>query len=77
MADLDDDEDLTLPPEEPSPFDFCGHDPDQLRRAWIFGLLADSEIDGRVLVENMARVELWLKTGNVEKEKTPLKVARA
>ena len=61
---------------EPAPFEFCKSD-DELRRAWIFGLLATPDIDGKVLVENMSRVESWLKTGAVEKERAPLKVAKA
>jgi hypothetical protein len=69
------DDEPTHPLEEPSPLEFCKDD-DELRRAWIFGLLADPQIDGRVLVENMARVEVWLTTGAVEiaKDKPTLKV---
>lgn len=70
---MDDD---AITTDEPSPLEFCKDD-DELRRAWIFGLLASPEIDGKVLVENMARVERWLKSGEVEKERTPLKVAKA
>lgn len=67
------DDEPTNPLEDPSPFEFC-QDDDELRRAWIFGLLADPQIDGRVLVENMARVEAWLKAGTVEKAQPSLKV---
>jgi hypothetical protein len=61
---------------EPAPFEFCKSD-DELRRAWIFGILANSDIAGTALVENMALVERWLKTGETgSKDKPALKVAR-
>lgn len=38
-------------------------DPDEQRRAFILTLMASADIDGKILVENMRRVETWLRTG--------------
>jgi hypothetical protein len=38
-------------------------DPDEHRRVFVFDKMADSQIDGRILVENMNHVSLWLKDG--------------
>lgn len=68
---MDDD----LPDEAPGFAHFCKDD-DEMRRCYIFDRLCAPEIDGKILVENMARVERWLKTGEFEKERAPLKVAK-
>jgi hypothetical protein len=42
---------------------------DEQRRAYILGkLYAPEDIDGKILVENMARIEAWLKTGVIPVE---------
>ena len=40
-------------------------DPDEHRRAYIIPLMADANIDGRILVGNMDLVYQWLKNGTV------------
>jgi hypothetical protein len=68
--------DEPVPDEAPSFAHFC-QDDDEMRRCYIFEMLGDPQIEGRVLVENMARVERWLKTGEVDKERPPLRVAKS
>ena len=47
------------------------------RRAFILSHMADAEIDGKILLDNMKSIETWLETGNVpakDTKKTSLKV---
>ncbi len=36
---------------------------DEIRRAFVLDLMADSEVDGKILVQNMEMVFQWLKGG--------------
>ena len=47
-------------------FYFCDT-PDQKLRAFIASYMANAEIDGRILVENMEKVFVWVKDGTVPK----------
>lgn len=46
-------------------------DADEERRCWIFERLADSEIAGNILVENMQKVNAWIKDETVPTEEPP------
>lgn len=51
-------------------------DKDEIRRAFIFDKMADPQIIGSVLVDNMEMIFQWLTKGTVPKAKKPhLKVA--
>ncbi len=43
--------------------------PDEQRRAFIFHKMADSSVDGKILVENMDAVCRWLKDGTMPKDR--------
>jgi hypothetical protein len=62
-----------LPDEAPSFAHFC-QDDDEMRRCYILEMFCDPQVDAKILVENMARVEAWLKAGTVEKAQPSLKV---
>lgn len=55
-----DDEDVL--PKETYP-DLDGIELDEKRRAFIFGLMANSEIEGKILIENCDVAEKWIKNG--------------
>jgi hypothetical protein len=38
---------------------------DEYRRAYILNLMAAPEIDGAILLQNMSRIEQWLKDGTM------------
>ena len=42
-------------------------DPDEHRRVFVFDRMANSDIDGKILVENMNHVSQWLKDGSLPK----------
>lgn len=44
--------------EDPYPW---ARDADEERRCWIFERMANSEISGNILVENMQKVNAWIK----------------
>lgn len=46
-------------------------DADEERRCWIFERLADSEIAGNILVENMQKVNAWIKDETMPAEEPP------
>ena len=50
---------------EPSELDVCTwtNDVDEKRRAFVVNQMANSDVDGKVLVQNMHAVCEWLKTG--------------
>lgn len=41
----------------------CLDDLAEKRRAFIFECMANAEIDGRILIENCAIADEWIKTG--------------
>ena len=47
-------------------------DPDEHRRVFIFDKMADADIAGNTLVENMETVCQWLKNGTVPTKKPKL-----
>lgn len=65
-VDLEDDEE-EVPPFTP----ICtwSDNEDEHRRAFIISHMGNSEIEGKVLVDNMQRVFEWLKLGAVPKAK--------
>lgn len=48
--------------EDPYPW---AKDADEERRCWIFERMANSEISGNILVENMQKVNAWIKDETV------------
>lgn len=50
---------------EPSELDVCTwtSDVDEKRRAFVVSQMANSDVEGKILVENMHAVCEWLKTG--------------
>lgn len=50
-----------------------GQDIDEQRRAFVIYHMADSDIDGRVLVSNMDQVYRWLKSGETESKHVGLR----
>lgn len=44
------------------------NDKDEWRRVFVFDRMADSDIVGSTLVENMHAVEQWLKSGRVSRK---------
>lgn len=48
--------------EDPYPW---AKDADEERRCWIFERMANSEISGNILVENMQKVNVWIKDETV------------
>ena len=54
-------------------------DPDEIRRSFIFDRMASSEIDGKILIENMDLIFRWLTKGEQPKapKKSHLKVAES
>jgi len=48
---------------------------EEQRRAYVLRYIGSGEIDGKVLVENCAIVEQWLKTGETPKAKDRPKIA--
>lgn len=76
MADEPELEVEVLPEEEAKPETPAIYYPwvdnfDEYRRCWIYEYLANSDIEGKVLVQNMAMVEAFLKTGAVPAEEKP------
>lgn len=63
--------------EDPYPW---AKDADEERRCWIFERMANSEISGNILVENMQKVNAWIRdeavptAEPVKKSRTGLKV---
>ncbi len=74
----DDEFDVDFIPDGPPRF-YWAKDPDEIRRAFIFDKMAEPNIDGRILVENLEFVFRWLKSGEVPKtpKKSHLKVAES
>lgn len=58
------------PPEDPYPF-VATHE--QGLRCFIYECVANAEIDGRILVENMEHVFKWITTGEVPTSQTQTK----
>lgn len=56
-SEASDEQDIDLI-EDPYPW---AKDADEERRCWIFERMANSEISGSILVENMQRVNAWIK----------------
>lgn len=64
MEEPDESEEITeaIVAEDPYPW---AKDADEERRCWIFERMANSEISGNILVENMQRVNAWIKDETV------------
>ena len=60
-------EDLADASDKGIPY-WAGGDLEEHRRWGVFNLLANSDIEARVLVQNMELVVKWLKTGEVPKQ---------
>lgn len=56
--------------EDPYPW---AKDADEERRCWIFERMANSEISGSILVENMQKVNAWIKDEAVPAVEQPKK----
>lgn len=52
-----------LEKEQPA---YVPKDHDEARRSWVFETMGQmgADMDGQILVDNMARVDHWLKTGH-------------
>jgi hypothetical protein len=62
------DDEVELGGESPD-FVWFAADCDEQRRAFIFKLMANPEIDAAILVQNMHKVETWLRSGTVPTER--------
>ena len=49
----------------PDSYPWCGENNDERRRSFIAEIMANSEIDGRILVANMDAVYKWVKDGAI------------
>jgi hypothetical protein len=65
----DEDEiEVEVVPEKPDDsYPWCTDD-DERRRTFVAEIMANSEIDGRILVENMDTLYKWLKDGLLPKK---------
>ena len=68
--DDDGDDELEVEFVPQSDLDVCTwtDDVDEKRRAFVVNQMANSDVDGRVLVENMHAVCEWLKSGHLPAE---------
>lgn len=66
----DDEPEIGVQIIEPSEFDVCTwtDDVDEKRRAFVVNQMANADVDGKVLVENMHAVCDWLKSGALPAE---------
>ena len=72
-----DDFDVDFIPDQTPQF-YWTQDKDEIRRAFIFDKIADPQIAGHILVENMEMIFQWLTKGSVPKaKKSHLKVAES
>ena len=69
----DDEVDAELWPDDNKPLCTWSSDPDEHRRVFVFDKMADSDIAGHTLVENMDAVCKWLKDGTVPQKERKLK----
>ena len=53
---------------DPRPEAYFWAEGDEIRRAFIIDVMADADIDGKVLVENMDAIFHWLKSGELPKK---------
>ena len=60
-------------PEEEPPYPWT-QDPEEMRRCFIFEHMASSEVDGKILVQNMEMVFRWIISGTIPSEKTASKL---
>lgn len=70
-----------IPEDEPEGFAQCDlyefvDEPDQKLRCFICERIASSEIDGRILVENMDFIFRWIKEGLVPTQPATAKAKR-
>lgn len=73
----DEDLDIDVIPDEPLRF-YWTKDIDEIRRSFIFEIIADPSIDARILVENMELIFKWIIKGELPKaKKSHLKVAES
>lgn len=59
--------------DAPAPLCTWSSDPDEHRRAYVVRLMADPNIAGYILVENMDAVYKWMKDGTIVMQKTSKK----
>ena len=57
---------------DPRPEAYFWAEGDEIRRAFIIDVMADADIDGKVLVDNMDAVFHWLKSGKVSRKTNAL-----
>ena len=63
-------------PDDNKPLCTWSDNKDEWRRVFVFDKLADSDIAGHTLVENMDAVCKWLKDGAVAKHERKLKAVK-